>query len=88
MNDIELESLILKELISTFEKLSTRSKGMFLHQIGQKLYNESSFILASNYWNHALNFFIEDRDKEGESHCYTNLGNAYRNLGDFKKAIN
>jgi len=39
--------------------------------------NVSYFKPALALWEHALDYFIQNKDLPGESACYTNLGNAY-----------
>jgi len=41
----------------------------------------------TEYMEKALKIFTESGDKEGESKCCANLGEAYDSLGDFGKAI-
>ena len=40
-----------------------------------------------DYQNKRLNIAKELRDRHGKGSAYGNLGNTYRSLGDFKKAI-
>ena len=68
-------------------RVPPNEKGDLFLSIGVRLFNFSYFDLALNSWNYALKYFIKNQDKFGESACYTNLGNAYDNLGDFRKAI-
>ncbi|MGD8506576.1 MAG: CHAT domain-containing tetratricopeptide repeat protein [Candidatus Bathyarchaeota archaeon] len=65
----------------------TDNNGDFNFQVGTILYKHSYFALALKTWNHALKDFISNGDKMGEKECYTNLGLAHDNLGDFRKAI-
>jgi len=74
------------ELKKSF-KIPPDKQGDFFLQVGLILYNFSYFRLALNSWNHALEYFLENRDRDGESTCYTNFGLAHYSLGDFRKAI-
>jgi len=75
--------------IDLLEKLPApeNEKGDLFLDVGARLFNFSYFPLALASWEHALKYLIENKDKAGESACCTNLGVAYANLGDLKKAI-
>ena len=78
------------EFINIVEKsfeVPPNEKGVLFLQVGIVLYKFSYFFLALNSWSRALRYFIRNNDKIGESSCYTNLGNAYRSVGDYGKAI-
>ena len=47
----------------------------------------SDFTSARNFFELELNEAKQTGDKHREGAAYTNLGNAYRSLGDYKKAI-
>ena len=47
----------------------------------------SDFTSARNFFELELNEAKQTGDKHREGAAYTNLGNAYRFLGDYKKAI-
>jgi tetratricopeptide (TPR) repeat protein len=67
--------------------VQTNDKGFQLLQAGNALFERSYFVLALCCWNKALTHFVKINDRSGESACYGNLGIAYRNLGDVKRAI-
>ena len=77
------------EFIQILEDWSAqqKKKGVFFLEVGIILYNFSFFRFALYSWNHALNYFLKNKDKSGESKCYINLGAAYQSLGDFRRAI-
>ena len=94
----EIEQSIIKlaekykesdEFIQVLENLpvTQEEKGYFFFHVGFILVKFSYFSLAASSWNHALEYFLENKDRYGESECYANLGIAYRSLGDFRKAI-
>ncbi len=62
-----------------------KEKGAFFLEVGIVLYRFSYFSLASDSWNHALKYFLENKDRSGESVCYINLGsiNILDTLSDF-----
>ena len=68
-------------------KVLPDEKGSFFLQAGTILYGFSYFSLALISWDHALNCFIKNKDKSGESACYTNLGTVYYSIGEYRKAI-
>jgi tetratricopeptide (TPR) repeat protein len=55
--------------------------------VGKILLKHSYFDLALIIWNNALTIFIRKKDTRGQSICYTNLGLAYYELGDVRRAI-
>ena len=67
--------------------MQSNEEGNFFLQAGIVLYSRSYYVLSLHSWNKALTYFAETWNRSGESACYTNLGVAYRDLGDFKKAI-
>ena len=69
-------------------KVLPDKKGDFFLQFGLILYKFSYIRLALNPWYYALEYVLENRDRDGESKCYTNLGIYYYNLGDSKKQLN
>ncbi len=69
------------------ERTPSNEKGYHLATIGITLYRLSYFMLALAVWNRALEYYVENGDRLGESSCYTNLGIACDRLGDFSKAI-
>jgi len=69
------------------EKVPSNEKGGLFLNIGITLCYSSYFMLALVVWNKALEYFMKNNDRSGESLCYGNLGIAYYNLGDFRKAI-
>ena len=94
----EIDNLILQlaqtypepeTFINVLENLSipANEKGSMFLGIGIKLFNFSYFRLALVSWENALKYFIQNKDRAGESACYGGLGAAYANLGDFRKAI-
>ena len=77
------------EFIQILEDFSVpqEEKGGFFLEVGLILVKFSYFSLALNSWNHALKYFLENKDRPGESTCYANIGFAYYILGDFRKVI-
>jgi tetratricopeptide (TPR) repeat protein len=79
------------EFINIIENLyrtvPSNEKGVLFLGIGIKLFNFSYFQLALISWENAINYFIQNKDRVGESRSYTNLGSVYFSLGDFRKAI-
>jgi CHAT domain-containing protein/Tfp pilus assembly protein PilF len=69
------------------EKTPSNEKGSFCLVMGLQLYDLSYFMLAIVSWNKALEYFMKNSDRSGESKCYTGLGGVYNSLGDFTKSI-
>jgi Tetratricopeptide repeat. len=77
--DILEKSGILANISSTEENR--------LLAVGKILLNHSYVDFALIIWNNALTSFIRKKDTRGQSMCYTNLGLAYYELGDLRRAI-
>ncbi|MBD2196891.1 MULTISPECIES: CHAT domain-containing protein [Calothrix] len=54
---------------------------------GIQQYQTSQWKAAMQSWQQALSIYREIQDRQGEGRALGNLGNAYRYLGDYPKAI-
>ncbi len=62
-------------------------KGTLLRYIGIIYRSWGNFSTALNYYQEALDIFLEQDFREGISSVYNNFGVVYRNLGNYAKAI-
>jgi tetratricopeptide (TPR) repeat protein len=58
-----------------------------LLQQGNQQFQISQFESAFQSWQQVLTIYREIKDRLGEGNSLGNLGNAYRNLGKYDKAI-
>ena len=81
------------EFINHIEKLfpynyvNISDKAFDFERVGSILFQYSFFKHALFLWHHALQIYINVSDRLGCGRCFINLGNAYNNLGDYRKAI-
>ncbi len=55
-------------------------------RLGNKSYYQGDLSLAFANYNAALDLFKTTKDHHGQGMCLNNIGNIYRNWGDFKEA--
>jgi tetratricopeptide (TPR) repeat protein len=77
----------MRSLESTLERTSDSQKAKILLKAGNVLYDHSYFPHSLTSWNNALDFYITIRDLDFEAVCYSNIGRAYKQLGQYQKAL-
>jgi CHAT domain-containing protein/Tfp pilus assembly protein PilF len=79
-----LFSAVLKE---KFSDVNIGKRGHLFMEIGHILSDSSFFDLELAVLLEALQSYRKAHDRTGESDCLINMGNAYRRLGEFSRAI-
>jgi len=77
----------ISTLESKFENVSDSEKARTLLKIGDVLYDHSYFIHSLKSWTNALIYYTKIKDIDTESVCYSNIGLAYKQLGEYQKAL-
>ena len=68
-------------------QVTAKTKADEFLQQGLKQYQLSQFVPAIQSWQQALIVYRKFKDRRGEGQTLGNLGLAYRNTGEYSKAI-